>query len=295
MSKEPAIYADTSREIATYLREEAEQHATSVCATDSAVQCHASTLRRWANFIDAQFGNNQTGNSQIGARMPSGEVVTNVYEAYEAGKRAAHQEADSVAIPAYATARQRYDELRVEDEVQDPLERLRAFCSLAMNGQDWLDVEQFFDALDGRNGIAIPAAEPVIDASGTFECPICGDDTTHDHTSEEVSKHRAKQKQLADAQRTDAEGLTIPAPTKEILEMCGWNCMTRREEVARNRYFAVVEYALTARPASSAQPVMTLTHAQRIAIETAMAWLPIGNSARDEIRSFLEAAQGEKK
>ena len=30
------------------------------------------------------------------------------------------------------------------DEV-DPVERLRFFCSLAMVGQDWLDVEQFID------------------------------------------------------------------------------------------------------------------------------------------------------
>lgn len=28
-----------------------------------------------------------------------------------------------------------------------PLERLRFFCSLAMNGRDWLDVESFFDAV----------------------------------------------------------------------------------------------------------------------------------------------------
>ena len=33
------------------------------------------------------------------------------------------------------------------DSEQDPIERLRLFCSIAMNGQDWLDVEQFFDAL----------------------------------------------------------------------------------------------------------------------------------------------------
>ena len=29
-----------------------------------------------------------------------------------------------------------------------PLERLRFFCSLAMSGQDWLDVEPFFAALE---------------------------------------------------------------------------------------------------------------------------------------------------
>lgn len=31
------------------------------------------------------------------------------------------------------------------NEEPDPLERLRFFCSLAIKGQDWLDVEQFFD------------------------------------------------------------------------------------------------------------------------------------------------------
>ena len=31
------------------------------------------------------------------------------------------------------------------DEEPDPLERLRFFCSLAMDGQDWIDVEPFFD------------------------------------------------------------------------------------------------------------------------------------------------------
>ncbi len=31
------------------------------------------------------------------------------------------------------------------DEEPAPLERLRFFCSLAMNGQDWMDVEPFFN------------------------------------------------------------------------------------------------------------------------------------------------------
>lgn len=31
------------------------------------------------------------------------------------------------------------------NEEPDPVERLRFFCSLAMSGQDWLDVEAFFD------------------------------------------------------------------------------------------------------------------------------------------------------
>lgn len=48
------------------------------------------------------------------------------------------------------TAKQRYDELEVDKEETDPLERLRAFCSLAMSGEDWLDVEPFFDAVKAQ-------------------------------------------------------------------------------------------------------------------------------------------------
>lgn len=33
-------------------------------------------------------------------------------------------------------------------EEQSPLERLRFFCSLAMNDQDWLDSESFFDDIE---------------------------------------------------------------------------------------------------------------------------------------------------
>lgn len=49
--------------------------------------------------------------------------------------------------PAKATAKQQYEQFTVDGEDSDPIERLRFFCSLAMKGQDWLDVEPFFDAL----------------------------------------------------------------------------------------------------------------------------------------------------
>lgn len=32
-------------------------------------------------------------------------------------------------------------------DIYDPIERLRFFCSLAMSGQDWLDVEPLFEAV----------------------------------------------------------------------------------------------------------------------------------------------------
>jgi hypothetical protein len=48
------------------------------------------------------------------------------------------------AEPAWTTKR-RFDEL--VGTLSDPVERLRFFCSLAMSGQDWLDVEPLFDAI----------------------------------------------------------------------------------------------------------------------------------------------------
>lgn len=44
------------------------------------------------------------------------------------------------------TALAEFNECGGSEEV-DPLERLRFFCSLVIKGQDWLDVEQFFDAV----------------------------------------------------------------------------------------------------------------------------------------------------
>lgn len=59
---------------------------------------------------------------------------------------------------AELTARQQYDELNVVED--DPLERLRLFCSIAMNGQDWLDVEPFFDALRGLDAQRVDGYVP---------------------------------------------------------------------------------------------------------------------------------------
>lgn len=59
-------------------------------------------------------------------------------------------------------AKHKYDEFMQGDENEhDPLERLRFFCSLAMNGQDWLDVEPFFDDVAALQGEMIAATKDV--------------------------------------------------------------------------------------------------------------------------------------
>lgn len=67
-----------------------------------------------------------------------------------------------LAAPVATTtmpARLLYDESGIEREGQDPLERLRFFCSLAMSGQDRLDVESLFDA--ARSARAVPSDEDI--------------------------------------------------------------------------------------------------------------------------------------
>lgn len=49
-----------------------------------------------------------------------------------------------------APALQRYNEFVSADDDLNALERLRAFCSFAMEGQDWLDVEPFFAAVEAE-------------------------------------------------------------------------------------------------------------------------------------------------
>ncbi len=44
------------------------------------------------------------------------------------------------------SAKERFYAASGEQE-QDPIERLRFYCSIAMSGQDWIDVEPFFDAV----------------------------------------------------------------------------------------------------------------------------------------------------
>jgi hypothetical protein len=49
------------------------------------------------------------------------------------------------AVLSEKSAKQRYDELMRDADEPSAVERLRFFCSLAMRGQDWLDVEPFFN------------------------------------------------------------------------------------------------------------------------------------------------------
>lgn len=41
------------------------------------------------------------------------------------------------------------------------IERLRAFCSYAMRGQDWIDVDQFFDAIKASPAAGVPKWRPI--------------------------------------------------------------------------------------------------------------------------------------
>ena len=54
---------------------------------------------------------------------------------------------NAAPVDAKANAKEKYDKFMAECEEPDPIERLRFFCSLAMGGKNWIDVEKFFDDL----------------------------------------------------------------------------------------------------------------------------------------------------
>lgn len=57
------------------------------------------------------------------------------------------------------TALSRYKRNCVEGEPDTPIERLRFFLSMALAGQDWLDVEQFLDELTAERDEALAKIE----------------------------------------------------------------------------------------------------------------------------------------
>lgn len=77
------------------------------------------------------------------------------------------RETTSMRSETRQTAKQQFDE-HMAGESATPIERLRFFCSLAMEGQDWMDVEPFFDAL------YVPSATRRRLHSLDSYCPACG-------------------------------------------------------------------------------------------------------------------------
>ena len=58
------------------------------------------------------------------------------------------------ALKAARPALAEFNQHWTDEDGGDPVERLRFFCSLAMTGQDWLDIEPFFDALKQGEPVA---------------------------------------------------------------------------------------------------------------------------------------------
>lgn len=92
---------------------------------------------------------------KVAAPQPAGPQDMAVYQAI----------ADNYTAPQPEPALQRFTRLVGEREIQDPVERLRAFCSLAMRGQDWIDCEPFFDAIAAEQLRVAPAPPPRVPLS----------------------------------------------------------------------------------------------------------------------------------
>ncbi len=83
------------------------------------------------------------------------------------------------------TALSKYKRLEVEHEITDPIERLRAFCSFAMVGQDWLDVEQFFGALTAR----VPDGCVVVSRADILHCLEYWNGSRNEHAMSDALDH----------------------------------------------------------------------------------------------------------
>lgn len=106
-------------------------------------------FEKWhtAEFPLSEIHEERFGGGHLMRRGEDGyahETTNHLWRAWQAAlaARAADQ----------ASALQRYNQ-HADLADEPPLERLRAFCSYAMKGQDWLDVEPFFDDVAG----AVPA------------------------------------------------------------------------------------------------------------------------------------------
>lgn len=80
--------------------------------------------------------------------LPVGTTSPMIYGAYYcASNMQDYARTAIVADRQRGTAKQRYAAAMNGCNETDPIERLRFYCSLAMSGQDWIDVEPFFDAV----------------------------------------------------------------------------------------------------------------------------------------------------
>lgn len=86
--------------------------------------------------------------------------VTEAYSLMQRLRAPAAQASATIQAAPEGTAMQRYKECSGDDE-PSALERLRFFCSLALNGRDWLDSEKFFADLAATIQEPVMVAEPV--------------------------------------------------------------------------------------------------------------------------------------
>lgn len=142
----------------------------SMTLTDSDIQFMAARVRRLCQAFEYPIPDDRddefivgVAGSLIGGLLVKAELIVRDAERYRwirdhrigvkwcelySGGPAFDEAVDSTmkSLPPATTAKARLEKTGGYEE-PDPIERLRFFCAQAMRGQDWLDVEPFFDAV----------------------------------------------------------------------------------------------------------------------------------------------------
>lgn len=142
----------------------------SMTLTDSDIQFMAARVRRLCQAFEYPIPDDRddefivgVAGSLIGGLLVKAELIVRDAERYRwirdhrigvkwcelySGGPALDEAVDSTmkSLPPATTAKAQLEKTGGYEE-PDPIERLRFFCAQAMRGQDWLDVEPFFDAV----------------------------------------------------------------------------------------------------------------------------------------------------
>ncbi|MGF7131972.1 hypothetical protein P3T40_003455 [Paraburkholderia sp. EB58] len=147
------------------------------------------------------------------------------------------------------------------------------------SGKDCAELADLIEGLASSNAAAVAVGEPITEEpkmEGTFGCPICGKDSPHQHSGEEVARHRWAMASAADLSQ---------AVRCAVQSLRGWADRwesERKDGVAMYRHYAdVLERAHIALPTPIASAEEAITQAAALSFIDQFEIVGDNNDSRD--------------